>query len=549
MKKILKRISIFMALVAVSAIGALSCTPNGGPKPNGEQSTLAIVYDNDVHCNIEAYAQLASVRSRLYGEVDYVATVSSGDYLSGGMVSAISQGDYIVDIMNNVGYDVVALGNHEFDYGMENLITLSGKLEAKTVCANLVRVNLNERVYPAYHIVNYGETKVAFLGLTTTTSALAKVVNDESGNAVYSFMYGDAFYANAQSCIDQARREGADYVVALAHLGEKDKSGEHPSSLDLIAATTGLDVVIDGHDHSVINERIAFNKEGKEVLLTSSGSEFANVGVVTLDSDGKWHSKLVDLTGEDVQADASVEQFIKGINDKIDGDAQCVIGRSEVLLSIKDGENNRIVRKQECNIGNLCADAFRVLTGADVAMVNGGGVRSDIGVGDITYKNIYNVMPFGDKVYTATMTGQQLSDALEYAVSFLPKEAGVFMQVSGMSFDVNANIPSPVQTIEEGGDEMFVGVGEGARRISNLKILNKNTAVMESVDLVKTYSVASLDYLILEQGGSGVLRYSTPLDFYYSDVECVASYIKDVLKGVVGSQYATTEGRICFVNQ
>ena len=142
-----------------------------------------------------------------------------------------------------------------------------------------------------------------------------------------------------------------------------------------------------------------------------------------------------------------------------------------------------------------------------------------------------------------------MSDALEYAVSFLPKEAGVFMQVSGMSFDVNANIPSPVQTIEEGGDEMFVGVGEGARRISNLKILNKNTAVMESVDLVKTYSVASLDYLILEQGGSGVLRYSTPLDFYYSDVECVASYIKDVLKGVVGSQYATTEGRICFVNQ
>lgn len=549
MKNILKRISIFATLVVVSAVGALSCTPDEGKTPDDKHSTLAIVYDNDVHCSIEKYAQLAGVRSDLCGDVDYVATVSSGDYLSGGMVGAISEGDYIVDIMNNVGYDVVALGNHEFDYGMEKLFSLTEKLEAKTVCANLVRVGSNERVYPAYHIVNYGDTKVAFLGLTTTTSALAKVVNDEVGNTVYSFMYGEEFYTNAQSCIDQARSEGADYVVALAHLGDKDKSGEHPSSLELIAKTSGLDVVIDGHDHSTIIERFALNKVGKEVLLSSSGSEFANVGVVTLDSDGKWHSQLVALADENVQIDATVEQFISGVNEKIEGDVLRVIGRSEVPLSIKDSENNRIVRKQECNIGNLCADAFRVLTGADVAMINGGGVRSDIGIGDITYKHLYNVMPFSDKVYTATMTGLRLSDALEYAVSFLPKEAGVFMQVSGMSFSVNPNIPSPVQTVEEGGDAIFVGVGEGARRISNLKILNKNTSVMESVDLAKVYTVASLDFLILEQGGSGVLCYSTPLDFYYSDVECVASYIKDVLNGVVGEQYATTEGRICFVNQ
>lgn len=548
MKRFAANICTVLMAATLLVCSVTACTPKnkGSETPEDKPIKLAIIYDNDVHCYIEGYAQLATVRTQFKDKADYVATVSSGDYLSGGMVGAVSEGEYIVDIMNKVGYDVVTLGNHEFDYGMERLFTLTEKMEAEVVCANLVRYPSGERLYPAYHIVKYGDIKVAYLGLATTKSALVKVVTDGMGNILYSFMYGEAFYENAQRCIDQARAEGADYVIALSHLGDENSGGEHPNSLELIAKTTGLDAVIDGHDHHTIAERFVADKEGKQVLLTSSGSEFDNVGVVTIDHDGRLHSEVIHTVN--VELDDDIRTLLVQINSYIEEEANRVIGRSEVLLTIYDEEGNRIVRTRESNIGNLCADAFRVLTSADVAMVNGGGVRSDIEVGEITINHIYDVMPFGDKVYTATMTGQQILDALEFAVSFLPREAGVFMQVSGMSFDINPNTPSPVKTVEEGDNIMFAGVGEGERRISNLKILDSQTLTMRDVDPAKEYTVASLDYLILEQGGDGVLRYSTPKEYYFSDLECVSRYIQESLKGVVGERYATTEGRIRYIN-
>ena len=238
---------------------------------------IIVLYDNDVHCSIDGYPRLASFYNKYLSASNFVSTVSCGDFSSGGHIGSISKGEAIVDIMNYVGYDVVALGNHELDYGMQQMFNLTEALDAPVVCANLKNLQTDNYPYPAYHIISYGEVDVAYIGFTTTTSGTAKSLSDEQGNMLYDFMRDD-FYQHAQRSIDDARNNGADFVVALAHLGDSEKSGGHPNSIGLINNTTRLDAVIDGHDHHVIEELFVNNKEGKPVLLTSSGSNFQYIG-------------------------------------------------------------------------------------------------------------------------------------------------------------------------------------------------------------------------------------------------------------------------------
>lgn len=506
------------------------------------EKPIVIIYENDVHCAVDGYAQLVALRDQQRALTPYVTTVSCGDFVQGDLVGSISSGESIVEIMNQVGYDVVTLGNHEFDFGMSQMFRNMEALDASVVSANFRDTRTDELLFPAYRTIRYGEVDIAYLGLTTTTtmtSVSPLTFWDEAGNVIYDFSLSD-FYDRAQKQIDKARSEGADYVVVLSHLGDSDKGG-HPSSVQLIARTTGVDVVLDGHDHHVLADTLVRNLEGTSVLLTSTGTKFDNVGVLTLSTDGTFSSRL-ESGNSNLLVDADMQRFVDDIKEKAMAAGERVIGTAEVHLTISDASGNRLVRKQETNIGNLCADAFRTILNVDVAMINGGGIRSDIPEGDITYNHLLAVFPFNNTACTATLTGQQLVDALEFSVSFLPVEDGSFMQVSGVKFEVDPTVPTPVIVDE---NDLFAGVGDGKRRVSGVQVWDADTRAYQPVDLNRKYTLGSFDYQIKELGCAGIFRYTELLeDNLGQDVEVLASFIQGILDGRVGMEYAAPEGRI-----
>lgn len=540
MKCLLK--SVFCVFLSLTLV---CCKPTHDEgKENLPSNQIVILYDNDVHCAVDGYPVLVSYRNECLSTTSYVSNVSCGDFSSGGIVGAISKGEKIVDIMNYVKYDVVALGNHELDYGMQQMFDLTEKLDAPVVCANLKNIQTDTYLYPAYKMINYGDVDVAFIGFTTTSSGTIKSLNDDMGNPLYSFMRDD-FYQNAQYFIDEARNSGADYVIALSHLGDTQSADGHPSSIGLINNTTGLDAVIDAHDHHVIAEQIVSSKDGKAVLLTSSGCNFQYIGKLTINTDGTISSSHVSIADGEILPDNSTQQFVSQIKEDVGNQGNFVIGNSNVELKIYDADGNRIVRKQESNLGDFCADALRVFTDSDIALVNGGAVRAEVGRGEILFNDLYGVMPFGDMIATANLSGQQLLDVLEYSVSFLPEEAGVFMQVSGMKFEVNPNIPTPV--VMDSETSFFSHIGNGERRVSNLKILDKDSGEFIDVDLSHQYTMASLDYLIYEMGGSGIFKSVTPdYEYWGADIEVLRHYLETYLGGVIDSEYEEPQGRIVF---
>ena len=520
-----------LLLISVLLMSSLlsSCDSSVMTKVNSQSSTaqspkpIVILYDNDVHCAVDGYSKLVALRDIMLDSTDFVTTVSCGDFSSGGLIAATSEGELVIDVMNKVGYDVVTLGNHELDYGMEQLFVLADALDAQVVCANLKNVQTDEYPFPAYHIVNYGDVDVAYLGFTTTSSGTAVSLSDKDFNPLYSFMR-EEFYDNAQKFIDKSRDNGAEYVVALAHLGDDRQIGDIPNSTSLINNTTGIDAVIDGHDHHVIEERWVTNKDGNAVLLTSSGFAFENIGVLRINADGSLSSKLINIESDTSLVDIATQRFVDSIKMEVEASGQKVVGYLDMDLDVCDEDGNRLVRSQQTGIGGFLADAFRDVTGADVALVNGGGIRAGMKRGEVTINDILSVMPFGNLVCTATMTGQQLLDAMEFSVSALPYESGSFLQVSGMSYEVDASVPTPVALDDEC---LFSYVGDGRRRISDLKILNAKTNTYEPVILEMTYSVASFDYLLTEFGGSGILRYAQADDRYWgTDLEVLADFFK-----------------------
>ena len=502
---------------------------------------IVIVFENDVHCAVDGYAKLVALREQQRDMTPYVTTVSSGDFVQGDVVGSLSKGENIVAIMNEVGYDVVTLGNHEFDFGISQLLKLKDSLDASVVSTNFCDFRTGRFVFQPYHIIRYGEVDIAFMGFTTTTTGTlvaSRTFLDEDGRIAYGFSR-PTFYEKAQHQIDQALKDGADYVVVLSHLGDSDR-GEHPSSVSLIARTTGIDAVLDGHDHCVLPDSLVKNLKGEPVLLASTGLKFQNIGLLTLSTEGKFTSRLVPSA--EVEASEETQAFVEAVKEKTLKEGERVIGMNEQVLSPDDALGNRLVRHRETNIGNFCADAFREVLNVDVALINGGGIRADLPQGKITYNHLLSVFPFNNKACTATMTGQQLVDALEFSVSSLPLEDGSFMQVSGVKFVVDTTVPTPIKIDEH---HLFAGVGEGKRRVSQVQIWDKASRQYLPIDLNRTYTLASCDYQIKNLGCAGIFRHATLLeDHLPQDVEVLATYIRQVLGGQIGRTYQSTEGRI-----
>ena len=515
---------------------------NGYGRPDRPDKPVIIMFENDVHCAVDGYARLAAVRSGQYALTPYVATVSCGDFVQGGVVGSVTRGEAIVDIMNRVGYDVVVPGNHEFDYGMEQLRMLDQRLEAEIVCANFRDRRTGAPVFSPFHMISYGEVDIAFVGLTTTTTNVTgPTFRDERDSIAYTFSPREELYSYAQRAVDEARRAGADYVVALMHLGDVDWDEGHPSSVSVIANTTGIDVALDGHDHHVISDSTVLNRNGEPVLLASTGTQLEYAGVLVLDKEGTFSTYLVGL--DNFQSDSEIQSFVDEIKEENTSSGDRVVCTNAQPLSIYDGQGNRLVRIQETAIGNFCADAFRQMAGTDIALLNGGGLRNDLPQGELTYNDLLNLMPFGNVMSTGSLTGQQLLDALEVGVRVLPEENGGFMQVSGLKMEVDSTVASPVVLDE---NDLFVKVQDNSpRRVGNVLVLNRESGIYEPIAAERTYTVATFNYILTEMGGEGCLRYATTISADLGrDTDVMAAYIATYLGGHIGEEDARMEGRI-----
>lgn len=507
---------------------------------------VVILFENDVHCAVEGYAKLSAMKNELAEAGASVGVVSSGDFVQGGSLGVISKGEYVIRLMNLVGYDAAALGNHEFDYRIDRLKELTQMLEAEAVCCNLKKIGETETVFKPYTIVSYGDIDIAYIGVTTpdtiTSSSPAQFM-DENGEYIYSFE-GGGLYETVQESIDAAKEDGADYIIALSHLGTENVY-EQWSAQTLIQNTSGLDAVLDGHSHSVVERLAVKDKDGNDVIVSSTGTKFANVGKLTI-SEGTVKTELVPLDSYE-KNDEAVTKYIEEINAEYQKLGERKIGESKVVLTTVDENGNRIIRTTESNLGDLCADAYRVMTGADIGFINGGGIRADIDAGEITFNEILSVFPFNNDTDIAEVTGQQIADALEFSVMDYPNERGGFQHVSGLKFEFDPDIPSSVILDE---NTAFAGV-TGERRVRNIKVLNKQSGEYEPIGTDKIYTLASHSYLLEEQGDGysmfkdikGLVRTGV------LDVELLENYITEKLGGVVGEEYAQSQNRINVLDE
>lgn len=504
---------------------------------------IVILYTNDAHCGIEdgmGYQGLSAAKRALLAAGNKVLLVDNGDAVQGDTIGTLSKGEYIIDIMNKLGYDVATPGNHEFDYGMDQFNKLVEKADFDYISCNFVDKDGNPVLKP-YVIKEADGVKIAFVGISTPktiTTSTPTYFQDGNGNYIYGFMQddtGEKLYAAVQSAVDAARKEGAKYVIAMAHLGIEADCQPWTSS-DVIVNTSGIDVVLDGHSHSTIAGDIVKNKEGKDVILTSTGTKLANIGCLTITADGKVSSTLINDDG----VGETISEIKKGYEEMVN----TVVASTKVELTVNDPiSGERMVRRQETNLGDLCADAYRAMSGADIAVVNGGGIRVSIPAGDITYGQIIAVHPFGNEMCVVEATGQQILDALEMGARNAPGECGGFLQVSGMSYEIDLNVEP---TVEVNADGMFTGVS-GEYRVKNVKVGD------EPLDLAKTYTLASHNYMLKSAGdGMAMFQGCTLLqDSVMIDNQVLINYIVDVLGGVVGEDYADPygQGRITVIEK
>lgn len=491
-----------------------------------KQKSIVVIYDNDVHCGIDGYPKMAGLRDAI-SDTAFTALVSSGDFLQGGTTGALSHGQYIVDIMKTMNYDAITLGNHEFDYGVPAMLKLLEQVDAHVACVNFRDMN-GKRIYEPYVMKQMGNKKVAFIGAVTPTAMATEAYSffDKDDNQIYDLAQEEV-YQMVQEQVNEARKAGADYVIMITHLGE-DKNSMNVDSHGLVEATNGIDIVLDGHSHSVIPHDTVYNKDGKPIIVTQTGTKLANIGKLVISPDGKFTTELIPME-KCTHVSAKVQHATDSINNLMSVLVNRKICKLDYDLRILDENGKQAVRREETNAGDIVTDAYRAITGAEIAITNGGGIRSQAKAGDLTYGDVIAFLPYDNYVSVVEVSGSQLLDVLETCTSFIPVEDGDFPQVSGLKFTVHTS--------------------RKTNRVTDLVILNKKTNEYEPVDLNRTYQLATIDYCITGGGLRSKLKKNNvikPSIMIYN--ECLIQYIVEHLNGHIGEEYATPQGRITILN-
>lgn len=528
----MKRFKVIFALAIWCILVAGSCQKEEAKK---EIKPLYIIHTNDTHCYIDkplGYASVAALKSHYEAAGANVLLVDDGDFLQGDIYGGYDKGASMIALLNASYYDIATIGNHEFDYGMDVFKTRMAECEFPVVACNFYNLDASgsktSQVCKPYHIFHFSDYDVAFVGIATPESyskGNPKTFKDSDGNLLFSFSPTD-LYDEVQKAVNDARAEGADYVVALGHLGV-NSSSEPWTSYNVISNTYGIDVFIDGHSHSVISMNtsdasnmsqyaVVANSNGESVPLAQTGCYFNHIGLITMDAEGNFATALLDEYGS---SDASVADISNGVVAAVDEQMGAELAESAINFSIEDEDGNRIVRKMVTNAGAITADALYYYanyvngTGCDMAYVSGGNVRSGVASGVWTYKSCKSISPFGNDVCVIECTGQTIKDLLEWGARSAPEdEVGTIVQPAGLTYEINTSIKSSVQKNENGE---WAGGPTGEYRVENIKIYDRETGAYVPLDVEKVYKVCSLDYNVVNFG-DGVLMF--PNDWKYEVV-------------------------------
>ncbi len=513
---------------------------------------VIILYTNDVHCNIDNYPLLAAYRAELIAQGKTVITVDAGDAISGEVIGTLTEGEAIVDIMNSVGYDYAIPGNHEFDYGIDRFLDLAqNKAEYEYLSSNFCDLTSNEPVLTPYTVVEANGLKIGFVGISTpetVSKTNPEYFKDENGNFVYGFpafpggMTNEDLYDNVQNSVDAAKAQGATAVFALGHLGIIETTDGWKVT-DVLENTSGIIAFIDAHSHETIVNNVYENELGELTYVTQTGEKLGNIGQITFDGSLALF-ELVDIDNVDVETmSSSAQEVYDTVKEKVDGYNEQTaylfdpIGTSEANLVTRD-EFNWLVRRKETNAGNFVCDAYRAVTGADVAICNGGGVRSDIQVGNVSRKDLMDMNPWSNPMCVVEMTGEQLVLVLEHGARKCPEPLGSFFQASGITYEIHTYVESPI--VADALDNFISIDPDAERRVRNVKVNG------EPVDLNKTYTVASSQYVLLD-GGDGLTMLDgikvIEKDNILCDSEMLVKYFTEILGGkITAEKYGNPDG-------
>lgn len=525
---------------------------------------IIILHTNDVHCGIMnkiGYDGLMLYKNELKKKYKYVLTVDIGDHIQGGTIGLISKGEDIITIMNEIGYDVAILGNHEFDYGVEQLDKCKSKLNCGYICANYCLAKDKKPIYDPYKIIEVGDKKIAFIGVATpqtiSKSFLHEILDETNDNKIkYDFLTdnnGKELYNTIQNYITEVKAKGANYVIILAHLGNEGDAQYEYTSDGFLAHIEGVDAMLDGHTHRVYNQT-SKDKNGKDIPLCQTGTKLANIGVLKIAADGKITSELISKVPEpedkanamsvkrndiDRWVDKDMYEFLSGIEALHEEELNKVIGKVDFDMMINadsSGDSKKqISRSEEVSLGDLVADAIRAAGKGEIGLINAGSIRADLFEGDITYGEVLNVLPFSTDIIVKEIPGKNILDALELGVMHLPGKSSIFLQVSGISFKVDDTFNSSVEVDSNG---MFLGV-KGKRRVYDVKVGN------EALNETKKYRISFDNYIA--GGGDGFTMFQEFEEIESTsktDNQAFISYITDVLKGVIPEQYRNSSNRI-----
>ena len=515
---------------------------------------IIILHTNDVHCGITdniGYDGLMLFKKELQTKYEHVILVDAGDHIQGAAIGLLSYGSDIIKIMNELEYDASTIGNHEFDYKLEQLYKLREQFNHNYVNAHFCFRKNKTTVFEPYKIVEAGNIKIGFIGvltpLTLTKTYLHTLV-DEDGNYIYDFLterQGLEFYEAIQKYIDELREIGhVDYVIILSHLGLSAEQEEY-SSEALLRNIEGVDAIIDGHSHQVYSE-IRKDKTGKDVIIAQVGTKLSNIGALTLSNgtvkseiisevpifQGYEYYKKVTRDGKDRYVDPDMKKFLEDLINSHEEEIKEFVGYTDFDMITIDDKAGTVSRNRENNLCDLVADSIRNYYYSDIGFLNSGGVRNNIYKGNITVGDILTILPFSNKVVQLTVPGRDILDTIEYGMKNLPNNSGKFLQVSGLKFKVYDNIPSPVKVDDF---DNYVKI-EGERRVFDVFVGN------EKLDINKNYTVSLPDFMA--EGGDGYTMFTN-----YKVTNDSQGFISDICKNYIQKELNNTIPVIYKTNQ